>query len=74
MYILMEVYFLINQTGIVNVHIINYLNNSGSKVAVVFDGYGDIHSTQSIEHSRRSEGAVVAPDIKIENLQMKVLV
>ena len=70
----MEVYFLINQTGIVNVHIINYLNNSASKVAVVFDGYGDIHSTKSIEHSRRSEGTVVGPDIKIGNLQMKVLV
>ena len=37
-------------------------------------GYDDIHSTKSVEHSRRSEGVVVASDIKIGNLQMKVLV
>ena len=44
------------------------------KVAVIFDGYEDIHSVKSVEHSRRSEGIVVAPDIQTGNLQMKVLV
>ena len=49
-------------------------SNIGSKVAVVSYGYDDIHSTKSVEHSRRSEGVVVALDIKIGNLQMKFLV
>ena len=43
-------------------------------MAVVFDGYDDIHSTKSVEHSRRSEGVVIEPDIKIGNLQMTGLV
>ena len=42
-------------------------------MAVVFDGYDDINPTNSVGHSRHNEG-VVAPDIKIGNLQMKVLV
>ena len=48
-------------------------SNSGSKVVVAFDGYDDIHSTKSVEHSSCSEGVVITPDIKIGNLQMKVL-
>ena len=48
-------------------------SNGGLKVAVVFDGYDDINPTNSVGHSRHNEG-VVAPDIKIGNLQMKVLV
>ena len=72
-------HFLIKQIGILNVHIINipeqylqYLTsrygNSGSKVAVVFDGYDHIHSTKSVQHTRRIEGVIVAPDIKVGNL------
>ena len=43
-------------------------------MGVVFNGYDDIHSIKSVEHFRRSQGVVIAPDIKIENLQMKFLV
>ena len=49
-------------------------SNNCSKVVVVFDGYDDIQPTKSVEHSRPSERVVVAPDIKIGNLQIKVLV
>ena len=43
-------------------------------MGVVFDGYDDIHSTKSVEHSRCRQGVVVAPDIKIGNLHMRFLV
>ena len=43
-------------------------------MAVIFDGYDDINPTNSVGHSRHNEGVIVAPDIKIGNLQMKVLV
>ena len=43
-------------------------DTSGLKVAVVFYGYHDIHSTRSVEGVKirsRSQGVVVAQDIKI---------
>ena len=43
-------------------------------MGVVFNGYDDIHSIKSVEHFRRSQGVVIAPDIKIGNLQMRFLV
>ena len=41
-------------------------------MAIVFDGYDVIHSTKSVKHSPPGE-ELVAPDIKTENLKMKVL-
>ena len=47
-------------------------DNGSWKVAIVFDGYDVIHSTKSVKHSPPGE-ELVAPDIKTENLKMKVL-
>lgn len=48
-------------------------NNGGLKLVAAFDGYDDMHLTKSVKNYHPGEGVVVAPDIKIANLQMKVL-